>query len=399
MANAYWVSGGNGNINSSTNWSTVSGGTSGYTPVAGDDLIVDANSLNAPMTTISGANYESITFSNYTGTLTLSAGTQTFKSGLVYSAGMTVTGTGGIGVGDSSRTTATINFNGVTHSGYFGFNNGTSANTVYTIVGDLNIIGTVSFANTNAAGSGAKSTLNGGRVLCNSGFSIYGNGNRWVNGTSQIWFVGNGTGSFSSGVSAFFLIPVVFAKTGGVLNMTVGAIYPRGTSISYVSGTFTNFILASNVSTNTINTNSMIWSSVSVAGGAIILSSQLNVSGTFTISVAATIGGTGGITCTNFNTTATLLFPVGSTTTISGTLTSIGTAASPLLIGTVTPGQQANFILSSTGTQDVAHTNARDINSNGGKTIYSYRTTSLVNTNNWATLPIITTVNTNTILQ
>ena len=45
MANRYWVSGGTGNWNSTTNWSTTSGGLSGATVpsigVAGDDVFFD----------------------------------------------------------------------------------------------------------------------------------------------------------------------------------------------------------------------------------------------------------------------------------------------------------------------------------------------------------------------
>lgn len=399
MANAYWVSGGNGNINSSTNWSTVSGGPNGYTPVSGDDLIVDANSLNAPMTTIPNAIYESLTFSNYTGTFTIAAGTITFRSGLEYASGMTVTGTGGIGVGDSNRTTATINFNGVTHSGSFGFNNGTRTNTVYTITGDLHVLGTVSFANSNAAGSGAKATINGGNLYCYAGFSIYTNGNRWLNGTSDIIFVGGGSGNFTSGILSFFQVPIIFAKTGGTINMTSGAIYPRGITITYVSGNFTNFIVASNVSTNTFDTSGMIWSSFSVGGGAINLTSQLNVSGTFSNSISNTIGGVGGINCANLTTTGSLTLPAGSTTNISNTLTSVGTAAAPIVIGSSVSTVKSNMILSNSGNQDVAHTSGRDIDSDGGTTIMSYRAPSITRCDNWTTLPVITSINTNSILR
>jgi hypothetical protein len=396
MANAYWVSGGNGNINSSTNWSTLSGGPSGYTPVAGDDLIVDINSLNAPMATISGATYESLTFSDYTGVFTLTAGTQSFRSGLIYSAGMTVTGTGTINIGDSSRTTGFVNFNGVTHSGSFGFNNGASLNTVYNITGDLNIIGTVSFSNSNGAGVGNKITINGGDVLCNSGFSIFNNGNRLVNGTSKIRFVGNGSGNFASGINAALRLIVIFEKTGGVINMTINNYYMRDSLIQYISGTFTNFSLSATVGTNTIDTNSMVWVSATL-NNTNTLSSQLNVSGT--CSVAGTINGTSGITCGNLTVTNSVNLPVGSTTNVSGTLTSVGTAAVPFTIGTVTSGQRANLILASTGNQDVAHTSGIDIDSDGGLPIMSYRAPSITNCDNWMLLPIITSINTNLILK
>lgn len=306
MANAYWVSGGNGNINSSTNWSTVSGGPNGYTPVAGDDLIVDANSLNAPMTTVSGPTYETLTFTNYTGTFTIATGTISFRSGIEYSSGMTVTGTGTVNVGGNGMTTANINFNGVTHSGNLSFNNLSTLNTVYSITGDLHVLGTVSFANVNASGSGAKATINGGNIYCYAGFSIYGNGNRWLNGTSAIYFVGGGSGSFASGISAFIQVPITFAKTGGTINMTSGAIYTRGTSITYISGTFTNFILAANVGSTLLNTEGMTWNNVSIGGGSFTNISLLNTNG-MSIGTNITIGGAGNINTGTFSNSTSLV--------------------------------------------------------------------------------------------
>jgi hypothetical protein len=45
MASRFWVAGGTGNVNSTTNWSASSGGASGASaPGAGDDVFVDANS-------------------------------------------------------------------------------------------------------------------------------------------------------------------------------------------------------------------------------------------------------------------------------------------------------------------------------------------------------------------
>lgn len=398
MANAYLVPGGNGFINDATNWSTTSGGPSGYLPLSTDDLIVDINSNNAPLIT-RAATYNSLTFSNYTGLFTLTQNI-TLSSGLTYSVGMTTTSTAIVAIGASSLSAAFINFNGVTHSGALSFNNGSSVNTVYTITGDLDVIGTVNFVNSNGGGSGVKITLSGvGRILCNSGFGIFGNGNRWITGM-DIWFVGTGSGNFTSGVSDFFLnMNLVFAKTGGVLNMTVGSLYTRGTNITYISGTFTNFLLAANVSSAVLDTEGMTWNSVSLGGGTLTNNSLMNVSGTFTVSTNTNIGGTGDISCANLTNTTSFSLTVGKTVYINSSWTSVATAASNFLVSSASVGTQVKIILASNASQDIAHTNARDINSNGGKTIYSYRVSSLTNTNNWATLPIITSVNTNTILR
>lgn len=396
MANAYLVPGGNGIMNDPSNWSTTSGGASGYTLLTGDDLIIDANSMNAPLATRSGT-YNSITFTNYTGLFTLTQ-ILTISQTYIYSPGMTTTGTATISVGSALLTTATINFNGVTHSGAFSFNNGSSAGTTYTIIGDMNVIGTVNFVNGNLSGSGTKITINGGNVLCNAGLGIFGNGNRWLSGSSTIYFVGSGSGNFTSGVSAFFQnMSIVFAKTGGTINMTSGSLYTRGTNITYISGNFTNFLLAVNTNSATLNTNSMIWSAVSIGGGTLTNNSTLNIANSFNIGTNNTINGVGDIYCNTLTNTTSFGLAVGKSLFINSSWTSVATAASPFLIYSASTGTQVNIVLATNATQDIAHTNARDINSNGGKTIYSYRVASLVNTLNWATLPIITTVNTKTI--
>ena len=402
MAIKYLVSGGNGLWSNSNNWSLSSGGPSGTgQPNAVDDVIFDANSLNAPITIGGTSNCFSVFMSGYSGTMTYNAALNVAKS-FEYSSGMTITGTSNLALGNNTSTPASacyVNFNGVVHNANLSFNNTTAANTIYTIASDIHVLGTVSFANSNVAGSSAKATINGGNIYCYDGFSIYTNGNRWLNGTSNIYFVGGGSGNFTSGVSAFIQVPIIFAKTGGTLNMTVGALYPHGATVTYISGNFTNFIAASNAGTNTFDTSGMVWSSFSVAGGAINLTSQLNVSGTFSNSISNTIGGVGGINCANLTTTGSLTLPAGSTTNISNTLTSVGTAAAPIVIGSSVSTVKANMILSNSGNQDVAHTNGRDIDSDGGTTIMSYRATSIVRCDNWSTLPIITSINTNSILR
>jgi hypothetical protein len=62
------------------------------------------------------------------------------------------------------------------------------------------------------------------------------------------------------------------------------------------------------------------------------------------------------------------------------------TNASRVLLRSTTPGSKALLNLSPAATQDLGFVNATDINSLGGKKIYSYKAT-LSNTDNWATLP------------
>ena len=403
MANKYLVPGGNGQWTNSSNWSTTSGGPSGAgQPNAIDDVIFDANSMNAPITINATANCLTLFMSNYTGTITYSAALNVAQ-GFEYSVGTITAGSNTLNLGNNTSTPASacaVNFNGVTHNANLSFNNTNGTGCTYTITGDLNVMGLVNFANNNLGGSGVKATVNGGNILCNAGFGIYGNGNRWITGTSQIRFVGSGSGNFTSGVSAFFLnMSIVFAKTGGTINMTSGAIYTRGTNITYISGNFTNFLLAVNTGSATLDTNTMVWSAVSIGGGTLTNNSTLNISGSLNVGTNANIGGTGDINCNSLVNTTSFSLTVGKTVYIASAWTSVATAASPFLISSATIGVQVNIILASNATQNIAHTNARDINSSGGKTIYSYRVASLINTINWATLPIITTVNTKSMIQ
>ena len=404
MATKYLVSGGNGNWLHSSNWSYTSGGTSGAPqPTATDDVIFDANSLNAPINVSSSSGCLTVFMSNYTGLITYSS-TLNVGQSFEYSSGMTTAGSGSLSLGYNLSTPASvcaINFNGVTHNAGFSFNNNTGTLCTYTITGDMNIMSNVTFANSNLSGGAAvKITINGGDVLCNAGIAIFGNGNRWISGTSKIKLVGSGSGNYASGINSYLMnAGLVFQKTGGVINNTTGGVYLRNSQVTYISGTFTNFNLLQVAGVTTADTNNMVWANYSNAGGGLVLLSQLNVAGTFSNAVSLSIGGTGGINCNNLTTTKNILFPIGSTTRIANALTSIGTAAAPILIGSAVAGLKANMILSKSGSQDIAHTNGRDIDSNGGLTIYSYRPTSINNCDNWRNLPIITSVKTNTIIR
>lgn len=101
MAARYLVPGGTGDYDSTTNWSTTSGGASGASkPVAADAIIIDANSLNTPLTVNTPNDCLSIDCSNYTGSLVVNnilSINGTGVSGLLkMSAGMIITGSGTI---------------------------------------------------------------------------------------------------------------------------------------------------------------------------------------------------------------------------------------------------------------------------------------------------------------
>jgi len=285
-----------------------------------------------------------------------------------------------------ANATNTITTNNVAWKGNFGFS-GTSQ--TYTLADALTINGAL----VNSATGG---TING--------FSIFAKGSILslggvASGTTNLYVIG--TGTFSSNTTNTYFALNTTINTSGTITFGSSLVYGGGI-FTYTSGTVvttgSTFYIRSSA---TLNTTGIIFSSVLCLGNnqTLTLGNQLICNSTFTNFIILSIGGSFGITCTNFTTLANINLAVGSTTNISGTLTSVGTAAIPITIKTVTTGQRANMILASTGNQDVAHTSGRDIDSDGGLTIMSYRAPSITNCDNWMLLPIITSINTNLILK
>jgi len=112
MANRYWVSGGTGNWNSTTNWSTTSGGVSGATvPGASDAALFDATSGSGTATLNISPDIQRLTLTGFTGTLAFGSNKITVNStGGVFtgSASCTITGTPVIDANNSSATARTI---------------------------------------------------------------------------------------------------------------------------------------------------------------------------------------------------------------------------------------------------------------------------------------------------
>jgi hypothetical protein len=118
----------------------------------------------------------------------------------------------------------------------------------------------------------------------------------------------------------------------------------------------------------------------------------LTATGTMTVAAANTVtfAGTAGFTVGNYTCTAagrTTTFVAGVTYTVTGIPTVAGTNASKQNWVSSSPGTKYNFIHSFTGgTQDIGFLNVTDANSNGGKTLNTYKGT-ITTCNNWRTLP------------
>ena len=112
MANRYWVTGGTGDWNSTTNWSTSSGGASGASvPGSSDTATLDASSGAGSVTLDISPDIQTLTCTGFTGTLVFGTNTISLNStGTIFTGAttMTVTGTPLIICTNSSATARTI---------------------------------------------------------------------------------------------------------------------------------------------------------------------------------------------------------------------------------------------------------------------------------------------------
>jgi hypothetical protein len=126
MANRFWVTGGNENWNSTTNWSTSTGGASGASvPGSSDAAIFDASSGAGTAVLDISPTIQTLNCSGFTGTLAFGTNTISLNStGTIFtgSTTMTVTGTPQIICTNSSATSRTISPQVVTEANSISFN-------------------------------------------------------------------------------------------------------------------------------------------------------------------------------------------------------------------------------------------------------------------------------------
>lgn len=125
MANRYWVTGGDGNWNSTTNWSTASGGVSGASvPGSSDAAILNASSGSGTVTLNISPTIQTLTCTGFTGTLAFGTNTISLNStGTIFTGAttMTVTGTPLIICTNNSATSRTISPGAVTEANSISF--------------------------------------------------------------------------------------------------------------------------------------------------------------------------------------------------------------------------------------------------------------------------------------
>lgn len=351
MAARFLVGGGDGNWNSTNNWSASSGGGSGASfPINGDTVTLDTASGATNITVnVASACTSIVASGTYTGTVTFnntltSAGTVTFI------AGMSIAGTSDL----ICNTTATLTSGGKTLTGGLQLK-GTSQ--VYTLGDNWTINGTLTLSGTTAI-TITSNTINVGGSLTET---------TATSGTANI--VMNGTGTWSG---ANFLGNNLTFNTAGTI--TISGSVGTGGTFTFTSGTV--------ISTGSTWTNTGATFTINNSG--------FNVNNFRTIS-NLNINGTNGFTI-NGNLTVdpvrTLTLLAGNTYTIASTgkLTAIGTLASAVSIVSSSGVTQAILTLSQGATQDVSFVTATRIDSSLGQTIWDYKGT-LTTATNWKTFP------------
>ena len=125
MANRYWVTGGTGNWNDTSNWSATSGGASGASvPGSADVALLNASSGSGTVTLDISPTIQTLTCTGFTGTLAFGTNTISLNStGTIFTGAttMTVTGTPLVILTDSSATARTITPGAVTEANSISF--------------------------------------------------------------------------------------------------------------------------------------------------------------------------------------------------------------------------------------------------------------------------------------
>jgi hypothetical protein len=304
MADRYWVTGGTGNWNDTSNWSATSGGASGASvPGSSDAAILNASSGSGTVTLDISPDIQTLTCTGFTGTLAFGTNTISLNStGTIFTGAttMTVTGTPLIICTNSSSTSRTITTTTVTEANSISFRitGGTGGLTLTStgVFRDLDFTDGV-----NPTGFAA--------AIGNNALTVYGNfkastGMTRNAGTSTITFAAtSGTKTIDlAGVT--FDCPFTFNGIGGTFQL-VSAL----TSGSSRTATLTNGTLDLNgftLTTGLFTTNASNATTLAFGVGNITLSGTGTI---FTGSTTCTVTGTPQVIATNSSASSRTISP------------------------------------------------------------------------------------------
>ena len=322
MATRYLIPGGDGNYNSTSNWSDTDGGVSGATfPVAADDIIINANSLNAPININVVSACKSFSASSYTGTVSVdndfSVNGTANTGNITLSSGMTITGSASF-IKVPTSTTGVITSNGVVFDCNFIFQ--AAAATTTTITGAMQVNGNITWSlnstDINTINSGTISV--GGDIIHNSP----------VAGTSPLQMIGSTTATITQVATRYLQTNLIINKGAGSFNQVDLYWGTNGRTLTYTSG-LVNHTGVLYLTTSVLNTNGMTWNTIVYAT---IGSTSLTLTSTLLADsinsganpASASFLGTHGFIVNNFSyivaNSFTLTFTAGKTYTINNSI-------------------------------------------------------------------------------
>ena len=372
MADRYWVAGGTGAYNSTTNWSATSGGVSGASfPSVSDNVFFNGSSGAGTATINVASSCANLNLTGFLGTLSFTNNLSTTGTVDFGTGGYTVIGVSAL----RFQTATTITSNGSSWSGNIIF----AANGTFTLADNFTITGNLIFQ------SGFGPTINGNTL--NIGGNLTNNTGLTTSGTTVFNFDGTGTWSHSN-IGTFSNNFIV--NTSGTLTIS-GAVYKSGGTFTYTAGTVVTTGSTLNIgAATTFDTAGMSWNDIAITAGTQTLNSLFSADGTMTLSISTIFAGTAGFSVGTLNASvAGLTHQLVSTVTytINTAFTcTIATNALRVLFRSTVAASKAILTLSPGATNNLRFVNATDIDSSLGRTIYSYRGV-FSNTDNWSLLP------------
>lgn len=322
MANRYWVTGGTGNWNSTTNWATTSGGASGASvPGSSDAALLDASSGAGTVTLDISPTIQTLTCTGFTGTLAFGTNTISLNStGTIFTGAttMTVTGTPQIICTNSSATSRTINPGLVSEANAISFRITAGTGTVTFTSANSNVLNLDFTDGTNPTGYAG--------ALANINPTIYGNFNA---STGMTKTAGTGTITFgaTSGTKTIntagvtFDNPFNFNGVGGswqlIDNLTTGSTR----TVALINGTLD--LNGKTLSTGIFSSSNSNARSIAFGTGNITLTGNNATIWTTSTATNFTYSGTPTVNCTYAGST-------GTRTIIGGTRTNGGNESNAL---------------------------------------------------------------------
>lgn len=384
MAARFWVTGGTGNWNSTTNWSATSGGASGASvPGSADTATLNANSGSGTVTLDISPTIQTLTCTGFTGTLAFGTNTISLNStGTIFTGAttMTVTGTPLIICTNSSGTARTISPGaGITEANSISFRvtAGTGGFTVTTthVVRDLDFTDGVNPTGFAGAYGNVSNTIFG-NFKASTGMTR-------TAGTGTLTFAATSGTKTINTAGVTFDCPFTFNGVGGTWQLQAALTSGSTRTCTMTNGTLdlTSYTLTTGLfSSNNSNVRTLAFGS-----GKIVLTGNSATIWALPTATNFSYTGTPTVECSYSGSTGTRTFSQTTGATEANAINFNITAGSDIIL---VPFVSKNFIFSSgfTGTWQVATSGSSIFYGNltlnsgmtltGGGTTYNFSATS-----------------------